>query len=191
MNEENKWITLIRENNDDLAYSKILANYANMIQSIITGFDLTYGSYCVNRDDLFQEGNIGLYEACKSYREEFKTKFSTYAYTIIKRRIQRFYYANIKTYKEEICSIDNEELIDHCSYMVYENNDIYRAEIDKRDRLDKVLNTMSYEDREIVKMRINNYSYKEISSKLNINPKRIDNRLARIKERIAKNNLVA
>ena len=51
------------------------------------------------------------------------------------------------------------------------------------------MDSLNYEDRTIVDMRMNNYSYEEISNKLNINRKRVDNRLNKIKKKYANGSL--
>ena len=43
---------------------------------------------------------------------------------------------------------------------------------------------LSEEDKQIIKLRAQNYTYKEIANQLNITPKRVDNRLAYIKRKV-------
>ena len=60
----------------------------------------------------------------------------------------------------------------------------------KKEVLNNLMTRLNYEDRTIVDMRINNYSYKEISDYLNIKEKHIDNRLMRIKDKLSRSDLV-
>ncbi len=55
-----------------------LLNYEGLIYSIINKYTKNF-----DKDDLFQVGMLGLIEAYKNYKDNFNTKFSTYAYYYI------------------------------------------------------------------------------------------------------------
>lgn len=55
-----------------------LLNYEGLIYSIINKYTKNF-----DKDDLFQVGMLGLIEAYKNYKNNFNTKFSTYAYYYI------------------------------------------------------------------------------------------------------------
>ncbi len=189
--EEKELLSRIKNDNDDVAFRELLKSCEKMIQSIINSFELEYGDFRISRDDMFQEGMIALHEACKSYEECFGAKFSTFAYTVIKRRLHHFYYHNKKRYQAEIYSIDAIDIQDHFSPLadyVSDNSFIYLQE-ERKDKINKILSKLRDEDRTILEMRINSYSYEEIAKHLNINKKRVDNRLVRIRQRLMRNNL--
>ena len=183
MNNEVVLIERINKNNDNASFKELLNEYTKMIQSIVNSFDVDCGNYRVNREDMFQEGTIGLLDACRTYRTCFDTKFSTYAYTIIKRKVQRFYYDTIDKYNEERYSLDNLEVYDHCSFVVYNKEIRYEDCIRNREKLEEIIKDLSEQDKAIIRMRIDSYSYDEIARSLNIKRKRIDNRLYRIKRK--------
>lgn len=58
----------------------------NLVYSIIN----TYFPNYQNKNDLFQVGCIGLIKAKEKFKEEYNTKFSTYAYTFILGEIKKF-----------------------------------------------------------------------------------------------------
>ena len=191
--EEMELLNRVREN-DDVAFEELLKRYEKIIQSVINSFDLEYGDFRISYDDLFQEGTIAFYEACKNFDEKYNTKFITFVYIVIKRRIYHFYYSNMKKYKNEVYSIDALELQDYylpiSSGFVCDNGISYEFD-DKKERINKILSCLKNEDKQILEMRINSYSYNEIAKQLNINRKRVDNRLFRIKQRLLKNELYA
>ena len=43
-----------------------------------------------NKDDLFQVGCIGLIKAYKNYKDDYNTKFSTYAYSYVLGEIKKY-----------------------------------------------------------------------------------------------------
>lgn len=190
--EEMVLINKVRDDCDDFAFNEIVKEYARMVESIIVAYDEEFGDFRLNRDDLRQEAHIALYDACKSYKVGMDTKFSTFAYTCIKRRVHRFYLRYVRFYCKETTSLDSFETRD-AGFLYYStcvNEDAYNKEKENRIELLKmIMDSLSYEDRTIVDMRINNFSYQEISDKLNINRKRVDNRLNKIKKKYANGNM--
>ena len=71
------------KNGDPLCFDAIMLRYKNMVLEIAKDFFLVSG----DKDDLIQEGMIGLYKAVRGYKEDSAAKFSTFAYTCIKRQI--------------------------------------------------------------------------------------------------------
>ena len=71
------------KNGDPLCFDAIMLRYKNMVLEIAKDFFLVSG----DKDDLIQEGMIGLYKAVRDYKEDSTAKFSTFAYTCIKRQI--------------------------------------------------------------------------------------------------------
>ncbi len=189
--EERELLSRIR-NNDNVAFEKFLKKHEKIIQSVISTFDLEYGDFKISHEDLFQEGMIAFYEACRNYDEKYKTKFVTFAYVVIKRRIYHFYYSCLKRYQNEAYSIDTLELQDYylpiADNLVCDSGFSYVLD-DKKDKINKILSNLKNEDKQILNMRINSYSYNEIAKHLNINAKRVDNRLFRIKQRFLKSEL--
>ena len=175
------------KNNDEFACKEMFDNYHKMIHSIINDYNLEYGDYLVSREDLYQEALIALYDACFVYKDNMNTKFSTFAYLVIKRRIQRCYKKQMYKYINETFSIDNMELVDHRkefqSYYVSDNPVEYHRQEEIRAHL-KELNDL---DRQIITLRLENYSYSEIAEKLKINKKKVDNRLYNLKKKYLKN----
>ena len=51
------------------------------------------------------------------------------------------------------------------------------------DLVEKYIDTFNELDRQIIKLRIENYSYDQIAHILNINKKKVDNRLYKLKKK--------
>lgn len=181
-------VNRVKENCDDVAFNEVLETYVKMIESIVLSYVNEVGDFSLNKDDLRQEAFIGLYDACKCYKNDMNTKFSTFAYTCIKRRVHAYYRKVTHLYYKECVSLDNFQARD--SGLFYGIQREKEAINKKKEVLNNLMTRLNYEDRTIVDMRINNYSYKEISDYLNIKEKHIDNRLMRIKDKLSRSDLV-
>lgn len=186
-NEIKKKLKLVNKG-DNKAVQDIIEEFQLMIYSIISSYELEYGDYVVSIDDLFQEGCLGLIEACKSYKYNDDTKFSTYAFVVIERRIQRSFFRELKRYKTEY-SFDKYEYIDRIEafkyYSVNDNPIKY-----PNDDINEIIDNVSFAtelDKKIIKLRTQNYTYKEIAEILNITSKKVDNRITRLKKLLKTN----
>lgn len=180
MDKETRKIIKLVNKGDNQAISDIIENYKLMIYSIIKNYELTNGDYIVSIEDLFQEGCIALIEACNSYKENSKTKFSTYAYVVIERSIQRAFFRMVRPYRLESSfdKYDYTDKFDSIHYQIVNDSD------SKHYSVNELVNDMQYAtelDREILRLRIQNYTYKEIAEKLGITVKKVDNRIFRLK----------
>lgn len=182
---EKELIDRIKEN-DEEAFLKMLDQYHMMIHHIIHHFSLEYGDYAISHEDLYQEGMIALLEACRLFDFEYDVSFSTYAYTLIKRRIQRFLFQALRRYQHEGISIDRKDRYEDYALQfeakrISENPESYFANKEKETAALMYFNSLNKEDQMIVKMREKRATYAEISDALNISTKRIDNRLQTVK----------
>lgn len=179
---------------DEREFEQVLSENIGMIKSLISKLELECGHFKVCWEDLYQEGLIALYNAYANYKKDSNCKFSTFAYMVVNRSLKRYHYQQMTKYNKECYSLDNVELYDHRTLIsdnVVGDHDLKYTTQDKRDKIDKLFMVLNNEDQQIVALRANNNTYKEIAKKLNISYKRVDNRLLRIKDRFVKNNMVA
>lgn len=178
--------------NDDEAFKELMNHYHNMIYSIINGFTLKFGDYRIPDEELYQEGCIALYEACKTYGKVQDCKFSTFAYIVIKRRIHKFAYNLIKIYSNESASFDKYTSTDKMklfeSKYVYDNPIYYSKDPIRKYDFQSRMSKLDPFDQKLIQLRLQNYSYDEIARIMNITKKRVDNRLQYIKRRKLNNN---
>lgn len=184
--EEYKLISKVKKNDDD-ALRILILNYEKMIYKIIHSFNLSQGDYRISRDELFQEGTIALYEACKTYSKRTDCKFSTFAYLVIKRRITRAMFQNIKTYKAECVSIDKDDHFQNSfayeTKYVEDNPLSYQNKLENQKELDEILNNLNDFDRRLVRLRLENVPYSEISQMMKVPYRKLDNRMQYLKKR--------
>lgn len=173
---------------DEEAFNIIYENNKRMIYKIINNQVLRKGDYLIDEDSLFQEGSIALYKAVFSYEDDKGMTFTSYAYMVIRMRILTYIRDNMRVYEDEYYSIDNIENVDYyaamANFCVSENPIEYHREQEFEKKLSKFVSTLNSEDKAIFELRSDNMSYKEIASRLNINHKRIDNRLRSLRIRL-------
>lgn len=169
---------------DEKQFDKIVKDHKKMIIALIKNLELEYGAFKVSSEDLYQEGLIALHDAYKKYDSSNGTKFSTFAYMVIKRKLNKFYFQSLERYRNEMYSIDSIELFDHHpmanNFEVHDSGINYNASI---ERVDKLFIGLKPEDQNIVALRCLNNTYNEIAKKLNISKKKVDSRLSRLRIR--------
>ena len=164
------------------AFEELLENFTGMIRKIISRYPVQVGDYTIPKEDLFQEAALGLYDAVQQYTPGKGTKFSSFAYLVIRRRIQHKYSAFITVYKRESASLDNEfRSFDKLTYFL-EDPAEREESASRRRNLHRFIHTLKEEDRKILELRSKAYAYKEIAEELSLPVKRVDNKIARLKK---------
>lgn len=167
---------------EEKAFEVILRECEGIIFKIISSFNLSLGDYRISRDDLYQEACLGLHDACIAYSDDKGMKFSSFAYLVIKRRVKRAYSGMLGVYRNESASMDN----------LYRNYDIplsaegpedYRRKRDFYHDMNRFLQSLSNEDKKILRMRMEEKNYKEIAEELQVSVKRVDNKLYRLRRK--------
>ena len=161
-----------------------LDTYRNMIYFIINRYcDTEVGDYRVCKEDLFQEACIALYDAIKQFSEEKEAKFSTFAYSVIKRRVEHKLRTYLRPLLKESYSTDMLSDIDYFSKYSSDEHHTQQYFKHKLDSLYKFMTTLSREEIEIIKLRTHAYTYKDISKHLKLSEKRIDNQLQKLRRK--------
>lgn len=178
---------------DSCAEEYLYRKYSNSINRLINSFFLLGGE----RDDLFQEAMIGLYNAIRDYDKNKNYSFKSYADLCIKRQIitairqasrQKHHPLNsyISLYSKPY---ENSEvlLIDrYGSKSVADPEDLVMHDEDKRILYQIMADELSSFEKLVLKYYISGLSYVEISAELNKDVKAVDNALQRIRKKIKK-----
>lgn len=176
------------KNGDEESFKVLLKHHHSMIYKIIYNLDLETGDYLIDVDSLYQEGSIALYSAVFSYEKDKAMSFSSYAYMVVRSRLHTYIRDTYRKRINDCLSIDNH---DAYNYEFFATNGRvsdyplqYHREREFADYLYRFVGNLSKEDQEIFKLRSEDYSYKEIASRLNIKTKKIDNRLRVLRKRL-------
>ena len=178
---------------------KLIDAYADTIRAVCRRYFLVGGS----QEDLFQEGMIGLLEACKKYDfskgDYTSSTFKKFAMLCIKRQIiDAIKHANTKK---------NQPLNNYVSFnqkndenqefeLEFDNSYLNYLDVDpetivlKQETTDEQLNilkqTLSKGEGQVLELYLRGLSQSKIAKDLNKTPKQIDNTIQRIKNK-AKN----
>ena len=173
---------------------EVVQKYKSYITSICRRFYIVGGT----SEDLFEEGVIGLLEACKNYNGEslFEEKFDAFAKLCIKRQIiDAIKKANTqknKALNESISFVNFNESGDEFSKLEIlldrnTSNDPLELFIDKEitnERLKICEESLSSFEKVVLEHYLNGEKQSEIALNLNKDVKSIDNTIQRIKGKL-------
>lgn len=173
----------------------LMERYKEMVRSKAR----TYFLIGADRDDVIQEGMIGLYKAIMDYKSEKNASFHTFAQLCVVRQIlsavrvsSRLKHLPLNEYISLNRPVNDEDgkettMLDllpdpnGCS-----PEDILMS-IEERKRLDKQIDTsLSPLERRVLRLFLQGLDYIEIAEKIEKSPKSVDNALQRVKQKISR-----
>ena len=171
-------IYLVNEKNED-AFNIIFKKYENLINKYANYYYNNYKQNGVNKDELNQEGKIGLYMALKTFDSLRNIKFYTLALSFIKKYMLNYIRMSL-SHKNQIISgsvsLDN---ID-----IKEKNNV-ALEIEEKE-LTKLLitfkNDLPFYEANIFELKYNGFKYDDIAKIMDMTKKQIDNKLLKIRK---------
>lgn len=186
-------LPFIREGNVE-ATEYILNKYEKIVHKKASGYFLM-GS---DRDDVVQEGRIGLYKAISDYDKTKKSSFKSFAELCITRQIitsvkgaTRLKHSPLNSYvsiykpiheEEEtrtlLETLHSNETTDPLEQLIHEENYKQIQTI--------VMKALTRLEWEVLDLYLQGYSYDEIAKKLGRQEKSIDNALQRVRRKIEK-----
>lgn len=191
---ENDIINLA-QNKEDYAMEYLLEKYKPLVRQKTRKLFLIDG----DKDDLIQEGMIGLFKAVRDYQAGKDAAFRTFADLCISRQL----YSAIKKsnrlknqplnsyisiYSDEFNDAD--ELAGDRTVISSGSDNIANPEaivIDRESAVDmqnQMFDKLSKMEREVLKRYLDGMTYQEIAADMEKSPKSIDNALQRIKGKI-------
>ena len=191
---ENDIINLAQKR-ENAAMEYLLEKYKPLVRQKTRKLFLIDG----DKDDLIQEGMIGLFKAVRDYQVGKDTAFRTFADLCISRQL----YSAIKKsnrlknqplnsyvsiYSDEFSDAD--ELAGDRTVISSGSDNIANPEaimIDRENAIDmqnKMFDKLSKMEREVLKRYLEGMTYQEIAADMEKSPKSIDNALQRIKGKI-------
>lgn len=173
----------------DHYFSIIADHYGPMIKAIIGKYIMNVGDYRIDYDELYQEGLIALYQACKSYSGA-DSDFEKYVYVVIRRKVWRSISFYLRRYNYETVSIDREVFNDSCNLLyrhAYKLTPSYIVKLKEYEsELRLLYDGLSDMQKKIVDLRAQGQKYASIAMHLGIDKKKVDNEIQKIKRLIKK-----
>ncbi len=181
--------------NDEEAQQMMVNQYHRLIWSIVYKFQGAIHYMGISKDDLFQEGMLGLLEALDCYREELKVPFKNFACLCAERQmrslIRKHSGQNYGIIANSI-SLD-QSLVNEDSLMVKDTiasddsssdpvwSFYYRYNI---EQLKEKMEDFSELEKQVMQYRYLGYTYKEIAQKCDVNFKLVDNTIQKLKRKV-------
>lgn len=150
-----------------------------------------------DREDILQEGMIGLYKAIRDFREEKLTSFRAFAELCITRQIitaiktatrQKHIPLNSYVSLDKPVYFDEESertLLDTIASTVIDNPEQLLISQESFDFIEEKMGEMLSDlEQQVLMLYIEGQSYQEISEQLNRHVKSIDNALQRVKRKL-------
>lgn len=174
---------------DKTAVDYLMDKYKNLVRQKARRLYLIGG----DRDDLIQEGMIGLYKAIRDFAEEKETSFYSFANLCIERQI----YSAIKASNRQkniplntYISLSDADFVENdAKESIFGNNQLNpeKLVIDKESIsvLEyKLVRRLSFFEKKVLNLFTQGKKYTEIAEELNKSPKAIDNALQRVKNKL-------
>ena len=181
---------MISEKNED-AYSIMIDKYQPLISKYAEQYYQKYDNRGIEKEELIQEGILGLINAINTYKIQDNCIFYTFASLVSKREMERYLKKNMRN-KQLILttatsfteSIGIEDLVlEDTLYNISDN--VETAIYD--NYYEMLLYNFKYElsplQSQVYELRLNNFSNKEISILLDINYKSVDNSIRLVKDK--------
>lgn len=192
--EENQIIELAQQGTDE-AMTHMLERYKGLVRVLSRPLFLIDG----DKDDLVQEGMIGLYKAVNGYDQTTGTSFETFAthcinrqmYSAIKKSNRQkniplnSYISIYSQVGKEGQESDNLFLIDQSLEAVQQNpEEIIIGQENANSIQRRLYSRLSELERQVLDLFLQGISYQEIATRMGKTPKAIDNALQRIKRKL-------
>jgi RNA polymerase sporulation-specific sigma factor len=162
------------------ALDELIVKYRPNVEAIA----MKYINSPLEKDDLVQEGMIGLLAAIKSYNSDKGAKFATYASRCINNSVQTALrkFSRMKDIPQSNLVALEEDYFDNQVGLSAE--DEYLANESVSTLTDVLYENLSSFENEVLRLYIVGCSYNEIANKLGKNPKAIDNAIQRIRKKL-------
>ena len=194
---DNELICYIGENNED-AMEIIYKKYEPIINNIANKIIKCYGTIGIEKNDLVQEGMIGLSNAIDSYKENKTPVFYSFAKMCIQRQmisaIRLSSTQKNKALNESFSFENNEEEITFQKVLKDDTKNpekMYFSMENENKIIDIAKSKLTDFELQVFELRINNFDYNEIAQILDKDTKSVDNALTRIKSKLKKELEVA
>lgn len=169
---------------NEIAMNFLLHRYEVLIRRSVDKFFLIGGE----KEDLLQEGYIGLFKAIQTYDERKNDSFYPFAKLCIENQIRTAVTASNRKKHGPLNTSVSIESDENAKFPSMEENpeQIFLKEELKKDRVHLIENHLSGFEKEVALLYLEGMAYTEIAKRLRKSPKSIDNAIQRVRKKLAK-----
>lgn len=187
-------IVILARDNDRAAEEYLIGKYRNFVKAKAKTYFLIGG----DKDDIYQEGMIGLYKAIRDFRPDKLSSFRAFAELCITRQIitaiktaTRQKHIPLNSYVSLNKPIYDDEsdrtLMDVLSTVhISDPEELIISNEEKAKIQNKMCEVLSDLEMEVLRCYLDGKSYQEIACDLDRHAKSIDNALQRVKRKLEK-----
>lgn len=172
-------MVLSAQQGDREAFSRLAAEFMPLVRRSAA----RYSTALLDRDDLMQEGMLGLLSAVRTYKADHGIPFEAYARTCINNKIfsaLRKAAGGKSVRAGDVVSLDAHMLSD-ASLPLEEQQDLR----DACERLGHFAqNELSKNEKAVLHLFLGGLSYREIAERIGGTPKSVDNALQRVRRKL-------
>jgi len=193
-NEPDEEIVKLAKNGDEFATEYLISKYKNFVRVKAKSYFLVGA----DREDIIQEGMIGLYKSIRDYRADKLSSFRAFAELCITRQIitaiktaTRQKHIPLNSYislNKPIYDEDSDRtMLDILSgTKVTDPEEVFISHELSDDLREKIQQNLSELESQVLHSYLEGKSYQEMAKELNRHVKSIDNALQRVKRKIEK-----
>ena len=167
----------LAQSGDEKATDQLMSDYKFLVTIIARKYFLIGGE----KEDLIQEGMIGLYKAIRNFNQG-KGNFKNFAKTCIENQVLE---AIRKTSRQKSSILNGSISLENSgveNLLPTENLEEYLIEKEnKEERFRKINKLLTPLEKKVLDGYLDGSSYLQIAQSLNISPKSVDNAISRIK----------
>lgn len=179
-------LCILIKNGSNNAFEELFNRYVPLIKIKMASINFNG----LEKEDMLQEGLLGLLKAAQTYDNNSTASFKTYAGICIERRLYNLY-KSLNRKKDipanDIVPLDDEGPLDINSEKHKGNDNPENVVIDKEENKlinHKIKKALSELEHKVLIMYIKGSTYKEISNSLCISTKSVDNAIQRIRKKL-------
>ena len=185
-------IVMLSSGGDKAATEYLLGKYKNLVRAYARKYFLVGA----DRDDVLQEGMIGLFKAIRDYDSSRQSSFYNFACICVKHQLitavktsVRQKHVPLNSYVSLNKTVYDDESERILLDMLVEKKTVDPEEVFlRREKLEalneKMERTLSAFEKEVITLYLDGVSYQEIAKRLGKKPKSIDNALQRVRRKL-------
>lgn len=176
-------VYLVKESNED-ALDIIIKKYDPIIKNLAFSYAKKWCFINIDVEDLIQEGRVSLYKSLDNYDES--TLFYTFVILCIKRAMSNY----VRNMLKKSFVLINDYVDEDMEYNIFIDDKKNPSDIVEEfydvSRLIDFKNTLSFYEALIFELKMNGFKYIEIAQLLDINIKKVDNQMLKIRAKLKK-----
>ncbi len=185
--ETDEQLVYLAQHGDAAAEATVLEKYKPLVRSRARELFLAGG----DRDDLLQEGMLGLFKAVRNYDPQREASFGTYARLLVTRQIYNAVAAaqrqKHQALNQSVSMTEIEEQQDTLMLGTADSPETIVMDLENaRELREKIFELLSPMEKKVLEQYLEGYDYLQIASRMDRPAKSIDNALQRIRGKVTR-----